>query len=68
LELETQCEALKKEVQEAWEAYKGSQEKAALREAELLDEITEIGPLTLLLCAPPDRSLPLLLRRESQNV
>jgi hypothetical protein len=43
LELETQCDSLKKEVQEAWEAYKGAQEKAALREAELLDELSEIG-------------------------
>ncbi len=34
---------MKKEVKEAWEAYKGVQEKAALREAELLDEISELG-------------------------
>lgn len=43
LELETQCESLKKEVQEAWEAYKGALEKAALRETELMDEINQIG-------------------------
>jgi outer membrane murein-binding lipoprotein Lpp len=74
LELESQCESLKREVQEAWEAYKGSQEKAALREAELLDEIAQIGPpqspLCLRLDLSPDPSphlTPFLLRRKSQN-
>jgi chromosome segregation ATPase len=42
LELEDQVAALKGEVQEAWSSYKGSQEKAAFREAELQDELRMI--------------------------
>lgn len=39
LELEEQVTSLRQEVQEAWDQYKLAQEKAALREAELQDEI-----------------------------
>eukprot|EP00596_Hydrurales_sp_CCMP1899_P008393 CAMPEP_0119050878 /NCGR_PEP_ID=MMETSP1177-20130426/72402_1 /TAXON_ID=2985 /ORGANISM="Ochromonas sp, Strain CCMP1899" /LENGTH=633 /DNA_ID=CAMNT_0007029821 /DNA_START=11 /DNA_END=1909 /DNA_ORIENTATION=- len=39
LEFEDQVQALKREVQEAWGSYKSSQEKAAVREAELQDEL-----------------------------
>jgi hypothetical protein len=42
LELEDLCTSLKKEVQEAWDNYKSSQEKAAIREDELQDEIKQI--------------------------
>lgn len=42
LELEEQTTSLKAEVQEAWDNYKQAQERAAVREAELLDEIKEI--------------------------
>ena len=42
LELEDQVSSLKKEVQEAWDSYKAAQERAALREAELLDELKQI--------------------------
>lgn len=42
IELEDQITSLKKEVQEAWGSYKSSQEKAALREAELQDEIRQL--------------------------
>lgn len=40
LELEEKVTALTQEVQEAWDHYKSAQEKAALRESELQDEIT----------------------------
>ena len=42
LELEDQVQALKVEVKEAWSSYKQSQERAALREAELQDEIRQV--------------------------
>lgn len=42
LELEDLCASLKKEVLEAWDSYKGAQEKAAVREDELQDEIKQI--------------------------
>jgi hypothetical protein len=42
LELEDQCSSLTKEAKEAWESYRISQERAAAREAELLDEVKEI--------------------------
>jgi chromosome segregation ATPase len=42
LELEDQVQALKGEVQEAWGSYKSSQEKAAIREAELQDELRQV--------------------------
>lgn len=42
LELEEQCSSLKQEVQEAWDHYKLAQEKAAVREAELQDELSQI--------------------------
>lgn len=42
LELEDLCASLKKEVQEAWDNYKSAQEKAAMREDELQDEIKQI--------------------------
>jgi chromosome segregation ATPase len=42
LEFEDQVSSLKQEVQEAWDHYKMAQEKAALREAELQDEITHL--------------------------
>lgn len=40
LELEEKVTALTQEVQEAWDHYKSAQEKAALRESELQDEIS----------------------------
>lgn len=39
LELEESCTSLKKEVEEAWDSYKSSQEKAMARESELQEEI-----------------------------
>eukprot|EP01039_Chlorochromonas_danica_P004354 gene4354-4775_t len=42
LELEEHTTSLKDEVQEAWNQYKQAQEKAAFREAELLDEVKQI--------------------------
>jgi predicted nucleic acid-binding Zn-ribbon protein len=42
LELEDQVASLKKEVQEAWDSYKVAQERAALREAELQDELKQV--------------------------
>jgi cell division septum initiation protein DivIVA len=42
LELEDQVQALKEEVKEAWESYKTSQERAAIRETELQDEIRQV--------------------------
>jgi chromosome segregation ATPase len=42
LELEDQIASLKKEVQDAWGSYKSAQEKAAVREAELQDEIRQL--------------------------
>ena len=42
LELEDQVASLKKEVQEAWDSYKVAQEKAAIREAELQDELKQV--------------------------
>ena len=42
LELEDQVSALKVEVKEAWGSYKNAQERAALREAELQDEIRQV--------------------------
>ena len=39
LELEETCHSLKLEVQDAWNTYKTTQEKAATREGELLEEI-----------------------------
>ena len=42
LELEDQVASLKKEVQEAWDSYKVAQERAALREAELMDELKAV--------------------------
>ena len=42
LELEDICTSLKKEVLEAWGSYKSAQEKAAIREDELQDEIKQI--------------------------
>lgn len=42
LELEDQCTSLKTEVKEAWESYRLTQEKFAIREAELQDEIKQL--------------------------
>ena len=42
LELEDQVQALKNEVKEAWGSYKTSQERAAVREAELQDELRQV--------------------------
>lgn len=42
MELEEQNTSLKSEVQEAWDHYKQSQERAAARELELLDEMKDI--------------------------
>ena len=42
LDLEDQVSALKVEVKEAWGSYKNAQERAALREAELQDEIRQV--------------------------
>ena len=42
LELEDKCASLTKEAKEAWESYRISQERAAAREAELLDEVKDI--------------------------
>jgi chromosome segregation ATPase len=42
LEFEDQVSSLKQEVQEAWHHYKLAQEKAALREGELQDEINHL--------------------------
>ena len=42
LELEDKCASLTKEAKEAWESYRISQERAAARETELLDEVKEI--------------------------
>eukprot|EP01041_Mallomonas_annulata_P003463 gene3463-6889_t len=42
LELEDKCDALKREVEEAWITYKTSQEKSAAREQELQDEIRQL--------------------------
>eukprot|EP01038_Epipyxis_sp_PR26KG_P014311 gene14311-19195_t len=42
LELEKHSNELKQEVQEAWDTYKLSQEKAIIRETELQDEIRQI--------------------------
>jgi hypothetical protein len=36
-------QALKEEVKEAWESYKTSQERAAIRETELQDEIRQVS-------------------------
>ena len=46
LELEDQVTALKSEVKEAWYSYKCSQERAAVREAELQDEIRQVRKLS----------------------
>ena len=48
------------QIREAWEAYRGAQEKAALREEELQDELNELGEHT---SAPdlPSMSWPHLL-------
>lgn len=43
LELEDQVQALKNEVKEAWGSYKTSQERAAIREAELQDELRQVS-------------------------
>eukprot|EP00607_Mallomonas_marina_P010832 CAMPEP_0182421048 /NCGR_PEP_ID=MMETSP1167-20130531/6239_1 /TAXON_ID=2988 /ORGANISM="Mallomonas Sp, Strain CCMP3275" /LENGTH=504 /DNA_ID=CAMNT_0024597773 /DNA_START=46 /DNA_END=1561 /DNA_ORIENTATION=+ len=39
LELEDKCEAMKREVEEAWVTYKSAQERSVVREQELQDEI-----------------------------
>lgn len=39
LELEDHVTSLKSEIQDAWSSYKTAQEKSAIREGELLDEI-----------------------------
>ena len=51
LELEDQVQALKNEVKEAWGSYKTSQERAAVREAELQDELRQVRSPNLTIAA-----------------
>lgn len=42
LELEDRCKALQAEIEDTWKTYKAAQEKAAMREGELHDEINAL--------------------------
>lgn len=42
LELEDRCKSLQAEVEDTWKTYKAAQEKAAIREGELHDEINSL--------------------------
>jgi len=42
LELEDRCKSLQAEIEDTWKTYKAAQEKAAIREGELHDEINSL--------------------------